>query len=179
MEAPETEELLLIGTVWRAHGVQGELKVVPETDDPTRFLDLDTLFLGATPDDAAPHEVESARLHQMKKGTVVIVKLEGVDTRDWAETLRSVPVFAREEDLPPLEEGEFFVHDLIGLEAESDEGESIGTVNNVLTTTGQAVYVIGREGKPDAMVPAVDKFIQEIDVEGGRIVIRPIEGLLD
>lgn len=179
METPDSESLLLVGTIWRAHGVRGEVKVIPETDDPERLVGLETLFLGATPSDAAPKTVERSRLHTIKRGTVAVLKFEDVDTRDWAETLRNVHVFAREEDLPPLGDDEVFIHDLIGLRVEDEEGNEIGVVENVLTTTGQAVYVIAREGKPDAMVPAVDKFVPEVDVEAGRLVVRPIEGLLE
>lgn len=179
MESVDPEALILVGTIWRAHGIKGELKVIPETDDPERLLGIETFFMGATPDHAAPQAVEKARLHQIKRGTVVIVKLEGVDTREWAETMRDVNVFAHEDDLPPLEEGEVFVHDLIGLQVEDEAGEAIGTVENVITSTGHPVYVIAREGKPPAMVPAVDKFVTDVDLEARRIVIRPIEGLLE
>jgi 16S rRNA processing protein RimM len=179
METIETQDLLLVGSIWRAHGVRGELKVLPE-DDPERLLDLETLHLGGSPEDARPREVEQIRLHRMKRGTVLLVKLKGLDDRDEAETYRKVPVYAHEDNLPPLAEGEVYVEDLIGLEVVTEDEEPVGTLKDVLDSPGQDLYVIERAGGgEDAMVPAVDDFIREIDLDAGRLTIRPIEGLLD
>lgn len=171
--------LLLVGHVWRAHGVTGEVKIVPATDDPVRFEDLDMVYIGASATSADARVVETVRLQPTKRGIIVIMKIEGVDSREEVENLRTHQVFARESDLPPLEENEFYVHDLIGLEVVTDAGVPVGLVNDVMEVPAQQVLVVSRHGRAPAMIPVVDEFVQDIDWDEGRITVRPIEGLLD
>lgn len=177
----DPESLLLVGRIWRAHGTRGEMKIIPETDSPERFQDLTVIYAGSTAAAAAadPHDVESVRFQPTKRGSIVIVKLDGIDSREDAESMRKSAVFAREEDLPPLEEGEFFIHDLIGLEVVTVDGAHVGSVQDVIDGPAQPILVVAREEGGSAMIPAVDEFIEEVDPMGRRITIRPIEGLLD
>ncbi len=177
VQNPET--LLLVGRVGKTHGVQGEVKVIPETGDPERFAALETVFLGQQPEDAAPHSVLSVRFQQSKRGLTVILKLDGIETMEQAAALRRRAVFAFEGDLPPLADDEFFLHDLIGLDVVTEQGEAVGAVKDVLELRAHRVYVIARPGKPDAMIPAVPAFIADVDVDGAQLVVRLIEGLLD
>ena len=179
MEIQNPEDLLLMGRVGKTHGLRGEVKVIPETDDPKRFKVLDTVFLGKESARATPHTVVSVRLQHTKRGPTVVLKLEGIDTVDEAATLRRLSVFARQEDLPPLADDEFFLHDLIGLDVLTDQGEAVGTIADVLEMPANNVYVVARTGRPDALIPAVPAFIDDVDIEGGRLVVRPIEGLLE
>lgn len=178
-ETPSPDTLIRVGRIFRPHGVRGELKVDPETEDPARFESMEVLYIGLRNTETQSHPVEAIRYQETKRGTTVILKLEGVDTREEAEAFKKKLVFATEDDLPPLEEGEFFVHDLIGLAVVTEAGEPVGTVANVLQMPAHDVYVVRREGKPEAMIPAVADFIIDIDLDGERIVVRPIEGLLD
>ena len=171
--------LLLVGRVGKTHGVRGEIKVIPETDDPARLAALETVFLGQDPDNATPYTVTAVRFQQTKRGPTAVLKLDGIVTLDDAATLRRQGVFAREEDLPPLAEDEFFIHDLIGLDVVTDQGEPVGMVKDVLNLPAHTVYVVDRPGKPEALIPAVPAFIEDLDVEEGRLIVRPIEGLLD
>ena len=175
----ESESLLLVGRIFRAHGVHGEVKVVPETDSPERFEDLPAVFTGRTAGTAERRKIESVRLQPSKGGAVVVLKMEGVDSRDDADALRRMLVFADIDELPALEEDEYFIHDLIGLDVLLEDGAHVGVVENVLELPAQDVLVVSREGRPDAMVPVVEEFVVDIDVEKARIVIRPIEGLLE
>ncbi len=175
----QSQNLLLVGRVLRAHGVRGELKVVPEADDPARLEVLSTLYLGTDADRAQPHEVEAVRPQHTKRGTLALVKLRGIDTREAAEALRRRLVFAPEADLPPLETGEAFIHDLVGLDVVTTDGAPVGTVEDVWSGPAHAVYVVARDAKEPAMIPAVEEFVAEVDLEANRLVIRPIEGLLD
>lgn len=177
MGTPDT--LLLVGRVGKPHGVRGEVKVIPETDDPTRFSALETVFLGTEPGTVAPFAVETVRFQQSKRGPTVVLKLDTIDTREAAARLRQHAVFAREADLPPLADDEFFLFDLIGLDVVTDDGEPVGTVNDVLELPANLVYVVARPGKPDAMIPDVPAFIDDVDLEGRRLIVRLIEGLLD
>ncbi len=176
--APAPDDLLLVGRVVKAHGLRGEIKVAPVTDDLARLEAVETLYLGRAPEEAAPHPVAALRFQQTKRGPLALLQLGDTDTREAAEALRKLAVYAAEADLPPLEEDEVFIHDLIGLEVVSEEGEAVGTVKDLLRQPAHDVYVIAREGRPDALVPAVEAFVVDLDLDAGRLVIRPIEGLL-
>jgi len=178
MAPPDPETLVQMGVVLRPHGVRGELKIVPETDDPLRFEALETLYLGRSADAVAAHTVMSVRQQQTKRGLLVLVHLDGVEGREAAELLKGAEVFAPLDALP-VADNEVFLHDLIGLAVVTDSGEAIGTVRDILDTPANPVYVVARPGKSDAMIPGVPAFIDELNPEDGRIVIRPIEGLLD
>lgn len=175
---PTPDSLLLIGRVVREHGVHGELKVVPETDDPERFEALETVYLGARPEAARPHVVRNVRYQTTKRGELVVLALDGVDTREAAAALRGAAVFADEADLPPLDDDELYLHDLVGLRVETADGEPVGFVADVLETPAHLTFRIERPGRPDALVPAVPAFVAETDLEAGRLVLTPIEGLL-
>ncbi|HYE94706.1 MAG TPA: ribosome maturation factor RimM [Rubricoccaceae bacterium] len=183
--ASDPNALLLMGHCGKAHGVVGEVKVYPVTDDPTRFEDLARVFVGETAGTVREHRVERVRLQPVKGGALVILKLEGVSDRTAAEGLRSQGVYAHPDDLPALEEGEVFLHDLIGLsvvgvdEAGEPAGSALGTIADVLTGGAQTLFVVRRAGQPDVLVPDVPDIVLDVDVPAGRILIRPPEGLFE
>ena len=179
MEPHSDRGLILVGRILRAHGIRGEMKVLPETDDPKRLLALERVFIGQNEKTALSRGVKSVRFQHSRKGTIVLLDVEGIDSREAAEELRKALVFAQQNDLPALEEDEFYWHDLIGCSVETDAGVVIGSVKDVLEMPAQRVLVVKREGQTDAMIPAVDEFIERIDTETRRIVIRPIEGMLE
>lgn len=175
----KTDDLLLVGRVLKAHGTGGEVKVIPETDDPARLDAVETIYLGRTPEQAAPHAVTSVRHQVTKRGPLALVKLDGIDGRGDADALRQLYVYATEDALPPLEDDEQFIHDLVGLAVVTEDGEHIGTVRTVEPTAAHDVFVVERDGpEPPAMIPAVEEFVREVDLEEGRLVVRLIEGLL-
>ena len=172
-------DLLLMGYFGRAHGVSGEVKVFPETDDPQRFLSLEHVFVGATADETREYAIESARFQMLKGRTIALLKLDGISTREEAEALSRVGVFAAQSDLPPLADGEVFVHDMIGMEVvEEGEDEPIGTVRDVLKGA-QLLIVVARDGRPDVLIPDVPAIVIDVDIENRRITVDPPEGLID
>ena len=180
----DPDRLLLVGRVQKAHGVQGELKVFPETDEPGRLVDLDRVYLGDAPETAREAEVEAVRAQYPKGRVIVLLTLKGVGSREEADAVRGYGVYAHQDDLPPLEEGEVFLHDLVGLTAFAryEEGGAlveVGTVKEMLEGGAQLLFVVAQPGRPDAMVPDVDAFVEEVDVAAGRVVFTPPEGLLD
>ncbi|MFK7843847.1 MAG: ribosome maturation factor RimM [Rhodothermales bacterium] len=179
MAANKELGMLTIGKVLRGHGIRGELKILPESDDPARLLELEEVFVGVDENSSTLYKVESARLQQSKKGVVVLMFFAGVKGRDSADALRHQLLFASKDQLPPLEEGEFFLHELIGSKVETDTGELVGTLREIVELPAYNLYVIKRAGQKDALIPAVPEFIETIDVDAQIIVIRPIEGLLD
>jgi len=172
--------LIQVGFVFRPHGLDGELKVNPEyTDDPARFETLETVYLGRERHEVTEHSITSVRYQETKRGTTVILGISGVTTRDDSEAVTKQNVYAHEDALD-LGEGEVFVHDLVGLTVVTEaEGEVIGTVSNYVEMPAQDVYVIQRTDGEEAMIPAVDDFVVEVDLEGERLVVRPLDGLLE
>ena len=183
MENPDG--LVLMGRCGRAHGVRGEVKVIPETDDPDRFRALRRVFVGPSAAEAEGYDVESLRFQPVKGGTAVVLRFAGRPTREDAEALRGLGVYAREADLPPLEEGEVYLHDLVGLRAvEVDDdgaptGTTLGTVRDVLEGGAQLLLVVAREGRPDVLVPDVPEIVRAVSLGAGEVRIAPPEGLFD
>lgn len=153
--------------------------MIPETDDPERLRALERVFVGDAPERAEERAVEGLRLQPTKRGTVALVRFGGIAGRDAAELLRGQRVYATEADLPPLGDGEVYLHDLIGLAVVTEEGEEIGTVADVLAGGAQPLLVVKRNGRPDALVPDVGEIVTDVDLDAERITIRPPEGLLE
>lgn len=179
MDAVDPDTLVLMGRIWRAHGIRGELKVLPETDVPERFGELDVVYVGSMRATSEPRRVERARYQPTKRGTTVLLKLGDVETREEADLLRKQYVFAHESDLPPLEEDEVFLHDLLGLRVVTDDGEEVGVVVDAFENPAQLVYVIERPDGSEAMIPDVPAFVVELDLEERTLVVQLIEGLLE
>ena len=178
------DNLLLIGRCGRAHGVRGEVKVFLETDDPAVVTALGRVFVGPAAEEVQEYVVGRVRLQPQKGRTVVILHLDGIASREDAEALTGLRVYAAEEDLPELEEGEVYVHDLIGLTVvgADEEGipiEPLGTVRDVLEGGAQLLLVVARDGEPDVLVPDVPEIVLDVDVDAGRILVDPPEGLFE
>jgi len=179
MGIPDTISLLLMGHVGKPHGLQGTCKVIPETDDPQRFALLQRVYIGSSPEQVHGYEIEQARMQYTRRGTVVLLTLAGVDTPEKASALSRLSLFARETDLPALAEDEFFLHDIVGLDVWTDKGQQVGSVRDVWEMPASNVYVVERPDGEDLLIPAVPAFIEHIDQDGSRLVVRPIDGLLD
>jgi 16S rRNA processing protein RimM len=171
--------LVQVGFIFRPHGMDGELKIDPSsTDDPTRFEDLPVLFVGPHPRRVVRHPVASVRYQQTKRGVTVILGLEGIDNRDDAEAVAKMKVFATEKALD-LEKGKLFAHELVGWDVVTDDGASLGTVANLLQMPAQEMFIVRTPEDEQKMVPAVEDFILALDEEAERVVVRPIDGLMD
>jgi 16S rRNA processing protein RimM len=173
-----------MGRCGRAHGVRGEVKVFPETDDPARFGALRRVFVGPSAGEARAHEVARARFQPQKGRTLVLLDLADVRSREEAEALAGQYVYAAEEDLPALEAGEVYLHDLIGLAVwtvgeDGAPAEAVGTVRDVLTGGAQLLLTVARDGAPDVLVPDVPEIVRDVDVPAGRILVDPPEGLFE
>lgn len=175
----DADALVRVGFVYRPHGVRGEVKVNPEfTDDPTQFETFDVLYVGTRPDDARAFAVASVRYQETKRGVTVILRLDAVNSREAAERITKADVFVPEDALD-LDDDEVFIHDLIGMDVVTEEGETIGTVGNLLELPGHDVLVVTRPRASEALIPAVEDFVVDVDIDAGRIVVRVIDGLLE
>ena len=154
------------GQIVNTHGIRGEVKIVPWCDSPEFLLQFGTLYL-----DGRPVNVLEARVH---KGNV-LARLEGVEDVNAAMVLKGRTVFIDRTGVE-LPEGRHFIADLIGLNVvDADSGEALGVVADVLTPPAHEVYVV--KGEHEYLIPAVDEFVIETNVEGGYIRVRLIEGM--
>ncbi len=152
------------GQIVTTHGLRGTLKVMPWADDPADLLDYDRFFI-----DGREYAVEQAALQK----SMVLLKLEGIDTIDAAAALRGKELSIARADVE-LAEGVVFVADLIGLPVYAGQRE-IGKITEVLTLPGNDVYVV--KGEHEYMIPAVKEFIETLNPEDGFIRVRLIEGM--
>lgn len=162
---------LVIGRVLKPHGVGGEVRVELHTDLPERFTWLDIVYLGK--ERPRPVAVEGVRFHK----SWALLKLEGYDNREEAATLRSEWLQVPEHQGIPLEEGEYFLFQVIGLDVYTDEESYIGQIREVLETKANNVFIVsGPMG--EVLIPDIEEVVLEIDLEAQRMLIHPIEGLL-
>ena len=158
------QKLLDAGEIVSAHGVRGELKLLPWTDSPEFLLDFGRLSI-----DGRWYEVQRSRVQK----TCLLVKLRDVDSvEDAARLVKKIAKIDRDD--APLPEGSHYVADLIGLKVLS-EGESIGRITDVLSMPGNDVYVV--RGRHSYMIPVVRAYVDEPDFEAGTVNVRLIEGM--
>ncbi|GAA4510058.1 MULTISPECIES: ribosome maturation factor RimM [Nonomuraea] len=165
---------LVVGRISRAHGVRGDVTVEVRTDDPgLRFAVGNALT--TDPPERGPLVIESSRWH---KGALLL-SLAGVTDRDSAEELRGTLLVIDSSDVEPSDDpDEFHDHQLIGLTVETTGGETVGEVADVLHH-GQDLLVVRRGGgREEALVPFVKALVPVVDLEGGKLVVDPPEGLL-
>ncbi|HAX39819.1 MAG TPA: 16S rRNA processing protein RimM [Clostridiales bacterium] len=156
-------DYLRVGQIVRAHGVHGDVKIIPLTNDPDRFRKLKTAYLETTAGAYAPVAVTSARFMP----DAVLLHLEGYDSMERAETLKNVYLCVSRDNAVKLDKDTYFIVDLIGCETFDTDGKAYGKVTNVLETGAHDVYEI-ENGK--LLVPALKKLLREVDVENARIV---------
>ena len=166
------EELLQVGVITTTHGVRGEVKVFPTTDDPARFKKLKDVILdnGKAKKDL---EIENVKFFK----NMVILKFKGLDNINDVERFRQAKLLVTRENAVELEEDEYFIADLIGINVTSDEGEELGTIKDVLQTGANDVYVIANENTPDLLVPAIHDCVLAVDIEAQTMTVHLLEGL--
>jgi 16S rRNA processing protein RimM len=172
--SPTEEDFLLIGEVVAPFGIRGQVKVKSYTDhiDHLRRR-IHAVYLGPK---HVSYPLKAVIEH---KPGLLIVSLGGVTTRENAEALRGSEVAILEHEAAPLEDGEYFIHQLYGLKVVTEDGAEIGTVREVLETGASEVLVVTRLGQPDGLIPMIRDVVQELDIAGGRVVVRLLEGLLE
>jgi len=169
---PSTEpRFIAIGRILRPHGVRGEVVVEVWTDFPQRFDTIQTVYLG-NEIEAEAWQVADTRWHKDR----VLLKLQGCDNRTAAERLRGLLVQIPIEEAMPLPEGEYYPHQLVGLDVVTVEGENLGRLSDVLFTNANEVYVVvGPRGQ--ILLPAIAEVILKVDLQAGQMVVRLMEGL--
>jgi len=164
-------EYLTIATVLAPWGVQGEVKVRIETDFPARFALLRRVYLGP---EHQLFDLEGFRPHK-RHG---LLRLKGCDDRIAAQKLRGMAVEIPLAEAMPLGSDEYYVYQIEGLSVWTEDGDPLGIIEEVLFTGSNEVYVT-RGPRGEVLIPALEDVVLEVDVEGGRMVVRLPPGLLD
>ncbi|GIV97243.1 MAG: ribosome maturation factor RimM [Herpetosiphonaceae bacterium] len=165
------DDFLLIGTIVAPHGVRGEVKVMSATDRPDAVRRVKQIYIGST------YRLLHLRRFVEHKPGVLILGFEEVRTREEAEALRGRELFIAESDAAPLEEDEYFLHQLPGMEVVTIDGVSIGRVSEVLVTGANEVLVIKAEQR-EVLVPMIKEVVKRLDLDGGVIEIDPLPDML-
>ena len=168
------DNLLLVGKVIRPHGLGGLLKIWSYAESEKTFLNSGKVFLGLASGEPREYRVLSVVPYK----DAFLMKLEGLSSLNDAETFRNAAILIEKTGLDRQGEGEYFWHELIGLEVYVNTGELIGTVKHILTTGSNDIYVV-QKGKKEVLIPAVQDVVQEIDLVGKKMIISEMEGLLD
>jgi len=162
-------DYLLVAEILRPHGVRGEVKLKLLTDYPERLAELESVFIGRSIDGPVkPFRIEAIRAHQ----GFGLLKLAQIDDRDMAERLRGQFIMVAFEDAVPLEEGEFYLYELIDLEIRTEDGQPFGTLVEVLETGANDVYIIASPQHGEVLIPAVDEYVLETNIDAGYLVAR-------
>lgn len=168
------EDLLRIGVVTTTHGLRGEVKVYPTTDDVKRFEACDEVLL-ITKREQIPLHVERVRYFK----NIVILKFKEYNDINQVESFRKCDLMVTRENAVPLEEGEYFICDIIGAEVTEENGEKIGTVKDVIETGANNVFVIETEEGREVLFPSIPECIKKVDVEEKQVVAHIMPGLMD
>ena len=158
------KNLLPTGEIVNTHGLRGDMKIMPWADDPDDLLDFDRFFI-----DGKEYEVQ----HASRQKNMILLKLKGVDSIDDANKLRGKELCISRDDVE-LEDGVVFIADLIGLPVVAD-GVEIGKITEVLTLPGNDVYVV--KGEHEYMIPAVQEYVEPLDISEGCVRVTLIEGM--
>jgi 16S rRNA processing protein RimM len=165
------EKYFQIGIIVKAQGIRGEVRVLPTTDDPERFSLLNTVTVSKN--GYREYGIQSARVQK----SLVILKLSGVDDRDAAELMTGGKIIIPPEMALPLEENEYYLRDLIGIEVFADSGEHLGTLTDVLVTGANDVYTVTKPGEKEILIPAIKSCVLSVDVQEKKMTVHLPEGL--
>lgn len=157
-------EFISIGQIINTHGLNGELKVYPLTDDIRRFRKLKEVYI-----DRCLRKIVWCKLQTDK----VILKIEGIDTIEEAQKFKNIYVEVKREDAVDLSEGEFFIADIIGCTVYDENRIELGTVFDVIQTPSNDVYWV--KGKTEILIPALKDIVLSISVDKKEVIIKPLE----
>lgn len=182
------EDMLRVGVITSTHGLKGDVKVFPTTDDINRFSQLKRVFLMENPQNHIRKtssewiELEVERVKYFKQ--FAIVKFKGMDDINVIEKYKGADIFVTREDAVPLDEDEYFITDLIGLRVIDEEnGQELGILEDVLQTGANDVYQVktveGLTERGSLLLPAIADCIKEVNLAEGKMIVHVMKGLLD
>ncbi len=162
-----------IADVTAAHGVRGELKVSCDSDMPGRMQMLQTVCI--RPSSGSPFLTKVVRARQVPHKSIYIVQFQDVTDRDSADKLLKAEIYIQEQDLQELPDDTYYVHDILGLEAVTVDGEKLGHIVDILETGANDVYVT----ENGHLIPATSEVVIDISLDDQQMLIKPLPGMFD
>lgn len=166
------EDKFRVGVITNTHGIRGEVKVYPTTEDPARYKKLKTVLLD-TGKEYLELQIASVKFFK----NLVIVKFKGIDNINDVEQYKGMDLYVTREDAIPLEEGEYYLADIMGAKVITEEGEVFGELTDILETGANLVYIVEHEGK-EVLLPVIPDCVKKVDVEKQEITVHIMKGLL-
>ena len=166
------ESLLEVGQIVNTYGIKGFVKVNPLVDNNNQFKSFKTLYI-QNKNNLKELQVEEVKFSKNQ----VLLKFKGIETIEQAEELRNYYLQAKRSDIK-LEDGAYFIVDLIGLEVYTEEEEFLGILREVLQPGANDVYVVENEEKQEILLPVIPDVVKQVDIEGKKVIVNLIEGLI-
>ena len=173
MRASSAGDLVPVGKVLRPHGTRGLLRILPYAGSDASFTEAEEVVLRLPEGGMRCFSVVSLAPHQR----VYLMRLAGVGSGGEAERFRGAEILVRKDALV-RGEGEFFYHELVGIRVFRDSGEYLGRVSRIIPTGANDIYEV-KEGKREVLIPATREVVREIDLKNGKMIVSPMEGLLE
>ena len=167
------EDLLKVGVITTTHGVRGEVKVFPTTDDAARFLDLDYILLD-TGKELRKLEIQNVKFFK----NLAILKFKGIDNINDIEMYKGRELWIPREEGQELGEDEYYIADLLGLSVILEDGTHFGTLKDVMETGANDVYVVTTDEGKEVLLPAIKECILKMDLEQEQMTVHLMKGLL-
>lgn len=164
---------LQVGVITQTHGIKGEVKVFPTTDDVSRFKKLKEVIMD-TGRERITMEIEGVKFFKQ----YAIVKFKGYDSINDIEKYKRAKLYVTRDHAVKLQKDEYFIADLVGLNVVTDEGEPFGKMKDVLATGANDVYVVEREDGTEVLLPAIRECVKAVDMEQGQITVHIMDGLI-
>ena len=164
---------LEIGQIVNTFGIKGMVKVKPFTDDIRRFDELKTVYVEKN-STKTEYEIEEVKYHK----DMVLIKFKGIDKVEQAEMLRNSYLTVSRDSVEKLEEGRFYIVDLLGLEVYTDEQVLLGTLEDIFNTGSNDIYVVKDKQGKQILLPAIQDVIKQIDIENKKIIVHLLPGLI-
>lgn len=168
------ENLLRVGVISSTHGVKGEVKVFPTTDDPERFEELKDVILD-TGKEQISLEIENVKYFKQ----FVILKFKGINNINDIEKYKGKDLLITRDNAVDLEEGEFFICDLIDMDVYRENGEKLGVLTEVLKTGANDVFSVRKENGKDVLLPYIEECVLNINLEENKMIVHVLPGLED
>ena len=169
------DELLQVGIITQTHGIRGEVKVFPTTDDVKRFKKLKETILD-TGKEKITLEIEGVKYFKQ----FVILKFKGFDNINDIEKYKGCDLYVKRENATPLDEGEYYIADLIDMDVVNEEGEELGVLYDVMQTGANDVFVVKlKDTEKELLLPNIPSCVLNVDIEGRKITVHVLDGLMD
>lgn len=164
---------LEIGQIVNTFGIKGMVKVKPFTDDIRRFDELKKVYVKKN-SNQTEYEIEEVKYHK----DMVLIKLKGIDKVEQVEELRNAYLTVSRDSVEELEEGRYYIVDLLGLEVYTDEQILLGTLEDIFNTGSNDIYVVKDKQGKQILLPAIQDVIKQIDIENKKIIVHLLPGLI-